>query len=64
MNTIQTSSPATPLVTCPDCGKHMRLAAVIPGSHFNAALQFTCYCGFHYKMSTSVQGEAAELARL
>jgi RNase P subunit RPR2 len=38
-----------PLVTCPSCGEHMRLAEVAADSE--PAMKFDCQCGFEYRMS-------------
>jgi RNase P subunit RPR2 len=41
-----------PIITCPQCGKHMRLATVEPeGSDDHDRMRFDCECGFDYRLS-------------
>ena len=44
-----------PLVTCPMCGKQMRLALVEPQDAEHDHLHFDCECGFDYQMSDAAR---------
>jgi C4-type Zn-finger protein len=54
-----TSSPpegqsVLPIITCPACGKHMRLSTVMPEEDHLERMTFICECGFDYRQSTTV----------
>jgi hypothetical protein len=51
--------PAIPRVSCPSCGKIMKLRRIAPDPGDNAVMQFTCDCGFDYRMSARARSEAA-----
>jgi lysyl-tRNA synthetase class I len=42
--------PSIPLVLCPRCGTHMRLAQVTPREEGVQFIAYDCSCGFEYQM--------------
>ncbi len=47
-----------PNITCPRCGKHMRLATIEPeGSDDHDRMGFDCECGFDYHLSDRARAE-------
>jgi hypothetical protein len=50
---------AIPIVTCPRCGRRMRLTTVEPehAAHPRDRMTFECDCGFSYRQSAAVRAE-------
>lgn len=46
-----------PIITCPSCGKHMRLRTIEPEPDNRDRMTFECDCGFDYHQSASATGE-------
>ena len=46
---------AVPLIACPQCQAHMRLAVIEPdGADNQDRMFFSCDCGFEYRLSARV----------
>jgi RNase P subunit RPR2 len=45
---------ALPIITCPSCGKHMRLSTILPEEDHRERMTFTCECGVDYRQSHAV----------
>jgi RNase P subunit RPR2 len=43
-----------PIITCPSCGDHMRLSAIVPEEYHRERITFECECGFDYRQSSAV----------
>jgi hypothetical protein len=48
---------ALPIITCPACGSHMRLSAIVPEEYQRERMTFVCECGFDYRQSSAVTVE-------
>lgn len=45
------------IVTCPECGNHMRLSTIVPEKYHRQRMTFVCECGFDYRQSSAVAVE-------
>jgi RNase P subunit RPR2 len=46
-----------PIITCPECGNHMRLSTIVPEEYRRERMTFMCECGFDYRQSSAVAVE-------
>jgi hypothetical protein len=52
-----TAPNPVPVITCPSCGSHMRLATITPEKDHRDRLTFACDCGFDYTQLAPATGE-------
>jgi hypothetical protein len=53
-----------PIITCPECGNHMRLSAIVPEEYHRGRMTFVCECGFDYRQSCAAAGERGLLVKV
>jgi hypothetical protein len=46
---------AVPIITCPECGGHLRLTTIMPEPERRQRMTFSCSCGFDYRQSSSLK---------
>jgi C4-type Zn-finger protein len=46
-----------PIISCPMCGRRMRLSTIMPEDHHRERMTFECECGFDYRQSSAVTAE-------